>query len=104
MSRIHSTSKPHNIPTERKISPVLDVKLYPHEGRYCIDIMIESLFKDRTVSWVPIVNGINKNVTGTSQEIFIENDDLFINTGKLVAKAKPRPKPVVSLSPLCTYP
>ena len=25
-----------------KIGPVLDVKLYPHEGRYCIEIMIET--------------------------------------------------------------
>ena len=73
--------------------PVLDVKLYPHEGRYCIDIMIESLFRDRTVSRVRIVNGINKYVTETS-EIPTENVDLFISTGKLVANARPRPKPV----------
>ena len=31
--------------------------------------MIESLFRDRTVSWVRIVNGINKYVTETSEEI-----------------------------------
>ena len=68
MSRVHSFSKPHNIPTERwirsntKVGPVLDVKLYPHQGRYCIDIMIESLSRDRTVSWVRIVSGINKYV------------------------------------------
>ena len=74
------------------------MKLYPHEGRYCIDIMIESLFKDRTVSWVRIVNGVNKYVTETSEEIPTENVDLIIRTGKLVAKAKSRPKPVVNLS------
>ena len=39
-----------------KIGPVLDVKLHPHEGRYCFDIMIESLFRDQAVSWVRIVN------------------------------------------------
>ena len=40
-----------------KIGPVLDVKLHPHEGRYCFDIMIEFLFnKDQAVSWVRIVN------------------------------------------------
>ena len=95
MSRIHSTSKPHNIPTERvdsfryEIGPVLDVKLYPHEGRYCVDIMIESVFKDRTVSWVRIVNGINKYVTETSEEIRTENVELFIGMEKPVAKAKP---------------
>ena len=69
--------------------PVLDVKLYLHEGRYCIDIMIESLFKDRTVSWVRIVNGVNKYVTETSEEIRTENVELFISKGKIVAKAKP---------------
>ena len=31
----------------------------------------ESLFRDRTVSWVRIVNGINKYVTETSEEIHI---------------------------------
>ena len=104
LSRIHSITKPHNIPTERvdsfnaKIGPVLDVKLYPHEGRYCIDIMIESLFKDRTVSWVRIVKGINKYVTETSEDIPTENVELFISTGKLVAKAKPKPKSVVNSS------
>ena len=71
---------------------------------YCIDIMIESLCKDQTVSWVRIVNGINKYVTETSEEIPIENVQLFISTGRLVAKAKPRPKPVVNLSSnQCSY-
>ena len=30
--------------------------------------MIESLFGDKTCSWVRIVNGINKYVTETSEE------------------------------------
>ena len=55
-----TTSRPRGwIRSHTKIGPVLDVKLYPHEGRHCIDIMIESLFKDRTVSRVRIVNGTN---------------------------------------------
>ena len=66
-SRNLTTSRPRGwIRLKTKISPVLDVKLYPHEGRYCIGIMIESLFKDPTVSWVRIVNGINKYVTKRS--------------------------------------
>ena len=73
-------TQPRNLKTSRqrgwirstKIGPVLDVKTYPHEGRYCIDIMIESLYEDQTVSWVRIVNGINKYVTETSEEIPIE--------------------------------
>ena len=52
-----------------KIGPVLDVKVYFHQGRYCIDMLIESLFRDSTVSLVRIVNGINKYVTETSEEI-----------------------------------
>ena len=58
--------------------------------------MIESLFKDRTVSWVRIVNGINKYVTETSEEIPTENVELFISTGKPLAKDKPKPKSVVN--------
>ena len=95
------TSKHPDRESETKIGPVLDAKLYPHEGRYCIDILIESLFKDQTVSWVRIVNGINKYVTETSQEIPIGRVQLFISTGKPVAKAKPGPKPVVNLSTNC---
>ena len=34
-----------------KIGLVLDAKLCPRQGRYCIDIMIESLFGDQTPSW-----------------------------------------------------
>ena len=45
-----------------KIGPVLDVKVCYHHGRYGVEIMIESLFRDRTVSWVRLVNGINKDV------------------------------------------
>ena len=79
-SRNLTTSRPRGwIRSNAKIGPVLDVKLYLHEGRYCIDIMIES------VSWVRIVNGINKYVTKTSKEIPTENVDLFISTGKPVA-------------------
>ena len=82
-----------------KIGPVLDMKVYFHQGRYCVDIMIESLFKDQTVSWVRVVNGINKHVTVTSEEIPVESIEL-VRTGKLVAKAKPRPKLAVTLSPV----
>ena len=45
LSRNLTTSRPREwIRSNTKIGPVLDVKLYPHEGRYCIDIMIEALF------------------------------------------------------------
>ena len=44
------------------------------------------------------MNGINKYVTETSEEVPIDNVQLFISTGRPVAKAKPRPKSVVNLS------
>ena len=53
-----------------KVGPVLDVKVCLHQRRYGIEILIESLFRDRTVSWVRIVNGINKYVSETSQNHF----------------------------------
>ena len=34
-----------------------------------MEIKIDSSFRDRTCSWVRIVNGINKYVTETSEEI-----------------------------------
>ena len=59
--------------------------------------MIESFFRDLTVSWIRIVNGIKKFVTETSQEIPTGSVQL-VRTGELVANAKPRPKPTVTLS------
>ena len=82
-----------------KIGPVLDVKVYFHLGRHCVDIVIESLFRDRTVSRLRIVNGINKYVTETSEEISIKSVEHGC-TGKPVAKAKPRPKLALTLSPV----
>ena len=54
-----------------KIGPVLEVTVSYHQGRHGVEIKIESLFRDRTVSWVRIVNGINKYVTETSGEILV---------------------------------
>ena len=59
--------------------------------------MVESLFRDRIVSWVRIVNGIDKYVTETSETISLEHVEHRV-TGKPVAKAKPRPIPTVTLS------
>ena len=82
-----------------KIGPVLDVKVCLHQRRYGIEIMVESLFRDRTVSWVRIVNGFDKYVTETSETSSLGNVEHRV-TGKPVAKAKPRPMPYVTLSPI----
>ena len=73
------------------------MKVYFNQGRYGVEIIIEYFFRDRTVSWGRIVNGINKNVTETSEEIPVENVENR-GTGKPVAKAKPRPKPTLTLT------
>ena len=57
-----------------------------------MEIMIESLFRDRTVSWVRIVNGLNEYVTETSEESPVASVGNS-GTRKLVAKARPRPTP-----------
>ena len=80
-----------------RIGPVLDVKVWYHQGRCGVEIMIESLLRDRTVSWVRIVNGINKYVTEKSEEILVASVENR-GTGKLVAKAKPRPKQTSALT------
>ena len=107
----HVERKPHlevrNHPTWeggsveiRRSAQVLDVK--PSviiKDVHGVEIMIESLFRDRTVSWVRIVNGINKYVTETSQEIPVASVENR-GTGKPVAKARPRPKPTLTLTPV----
>ena len=81
-----------------KIGPVLDEKVCYHQGCCGVEIKIESLFRDRrTVSWVRIVNGINKYVTETSEEVSVASVDNR-GTGKPVAKAKPQPTPTLTLS------
>ena len=72
-----------------KIGPALEGS--HHQGRYGIEIIIESLFGDGTCSWVMIVNGINKYITEMTEETQ-ENHigDIGDSTGKLVVKARPK--------------
>ena len=58
---------------DTKIGTVLDVKVFCHQKRYGIEIMVESLFRDRTVSWLRIVNGINQYVTEASETISLQS-------------------------------
>ena len=103
MSRVHLTSNWETshvrgwILGNTKIGPVLDVKVCFHQGRHGVEIMIESLFRDRRVSWVRIVNGIGGYVTETSEEILVA-DVQNRSAGKLAAKGKSRPKLTFSLS------
>ena len=103
MSRVYFTSKWWIIPRERwirgntTIGPVLDVRVCYHQGRFGVEIMIESAIRDRTISWVRIVNGINKYETETSEEILVASVG-DRSAGKPVAKAWPRPTPTLTLS------
>ena len=74
-----------------KIGPVLDVNFCYHQKRYGIEIMIKSLSRDKTTSWVRIVNGIDKYVTETSETVDLEIFEHKEVTGKPVAKAKKQP-------------
>ena len=51
-----------------KIGPALEVVDTHHQGRYGIEIMIQSLLNHGTCSWVMIVNEINKYVTEMTEE------------------------------------
>ena len=70
-----------------KIGPVLEVMVCHHQGRYGIEVMIESPFGDKTCSWVRIVSGINNYMTEMSEETHVESIGKK-STGKPVAKAK----------------
>ena len=56
-----------------KIGPVQVLKVCYHQGRYGVEIMIESLFRDWTVSWARIVNGINKYATERQKKFLLQS-------------------------------
>ena len=64
-----------------------------------MEIKIESLFRDRTCSWIRIVNVINKYITVTSEEILVASVG-GRSTRQPVAKAGPRPTPTLTLYPV----
>ena len=73
-----------------KIGPVLEVAV-THQGRYGIEIMIQSLLGDGTCSWDMIVSGINKYVTEMTEETQDDHIDCIgESTGKPVAEARPK--------------
>ena len=74
-----------------KIVPALEVTGTHHQGRYGIEIMIDSLFGDGTCSWVMILNVINKHVTEMTEETQEDHvENIGDSTEKLVANARPK--------------
>ena len=68
---------------------------YRHE-RYSIEVQVPSLFQENTVSWVRNVNGVDRYVTGPMPTAKEENTASV----KPIAKARPRQKPTVTLTPV----
>ena len=88
-----------------KIGPVLEVTTSYLQGKYGVEIRIESVNKDNSHSWVRISHGFNKLVTDLSNkedddneqetsemqfEIFALKTNVLAFTSRSKAKAKPR--------------
>ena len=67
-----------------RFGPFFDIKVCNHTRRYSIDVQVQSLFQDQTVSWIRIVNGIDKFVR---EAIPIQEEAK--DSGKPAAKARP---------------
>ena len=77
-----------------RIGPVLDTKVCHQEEQYTIEVLVQSLFQERTASWVRIVNGVDKYVT----ESMLTKKEEDTASGETIAKATPRQKPTVTLT------
>ena len=88
-----------------KIGPVLEVTTSYLQGKHGVEIRIESVNKDNSLSWVRISHGLNKLVTDLSNKEDVDNEqetsemqfeEFALNTNVLAfssrskAKAKPR--------------
>ena len=63
---------------------VSDTKVCHHNGRYSIEVQFQSLFQDQTVSWIRIVNGVDKFVR---EAMPIQEEEK--SSGEPAAKARP---------------
>ena len=87
------------------MGPASEVAVTHHQGRYAIEIMIQSLLNDGTCSWVKIVNGINKYVTEMTEETQDDHiDHIGESTRKLVAKERPKQTSTPTTSSTTTLP
>ena len=72
---------------------VLNIKVCTHYDRKSMEVQVPSLFGDQTVSWVRIVNGVDKFV----REAMPTQEEENMALGKPIANARPRQKPTVTL-------
>ena len=81
-----------------KIGPVLEVTTSYLQGKYGVEIRIESMNKDNSHSWVRISHGLHKLVTDLIDKEYDDNEqetcetktEVFAFTSRSKAKAKPR--------------
>ena len=50
------------IESDAPFGPVSDTKVSKTHGRYSVEVKVPSLFEDQTISWVRIVNAVEKYV------------------------------------------
>ena len=77
-----------------RFGPVLNIKVCYHDDRYSIEVHIRSLIVDNTVSWVRVVNGVDKYVT----ESMLTKKEEDTASEKPIANARSREKPKVTLT------
>ena len=82
-----------------KIGPVLDVTTCCLQGKYGVEIRIESMNKDHSHSWVRISHGLNKLVTDLNNneqetsEMQFEDYALKSNARAFASRSKTKAKP-----------
>ena len=81
-----------------RIGPVLNIRVCFRDDRYSIEVQIPPLFEDNTVSWVRIVNDVDRYVT---ESIVITNEE-NTTSKKHIATARPRQKPTITLTSTST--
>ena len=94
MPRIYDASRSRRtrikgwIRSNLRFGPVSDIKVCNHYGRYSIEVQVQTLFQDPTISWNRIVNGIDKYVR---EAMPIQEEERA--SVKPAAKARPILKP-----------
>ena len=84
-----------------KIGPVLEVTTCCLQGKYGVEIRIESMNKDNSHSWVRISHGLNKLVINLNQddnnqetsEMQFEDYALRLNASDFASRSKAKAKP-----------
>ena len=105
LPRDESSSEPKGwIRGNTKIGPVLEVTTCCLQGRYGVEIRIESINKDNSHSWVRISHGLNKLVTNLNNkdqddneqensEMQIEDHAFKLNASDFASRSKAKAKP-----------